>query len=233
LTYPSVIALDGTAAAGKSTLGRLLAERLGYLCFDSGLLYRAVTWAALQRGVRIGNQETIEQLAAELRIDVLPPAIADGRAVTVLVDGEDVTWELNTPEVDRHVSPVSAYPGVRRVLLAQQRAIGARGRVVMLGRDIGTVVMPEADFKLFVDAAVEVRAQRRYAENMARGIVVSYEDVLTQMSARDRSDRMKPISPMVPAPDAIVVDTTALTLEEVLEHVMGLLRERSGFGVGG
>ena len=225
MTLPPTIAIDGTAASGKSTLGVRLAQRLGYLFFDTGILYRAVTCAAFDRGIAVADRAAVERLAGEIDIDLLPPGPEhdDGRTATVLVDGRDVTWEIRTPEVDQAVSPVSAYPGVRRALLDQQRRIGARGRVVMVGRDIGTVVMPDAELKLFVDAELETRAERRYAEAVARGADVTYAEVLADMRARDESDRNKPISPMVPAADAVTVDTTHMDADETVEFVLELM----------
>ncbi len=228
MTLPSTIAIDGTAGSGKSTLGLRLARQLGYLFFDTGVLYRAVTWAAQDRGIAVADQPAVERLAGEIEIDVRMPGAReiDGRTATVLVDGRDVTWAIRTQEVDRAVSPVSAYPGVRRALLDQQRRIGARGNVVMVGRDIGTVVLPGADLKLFVDAAVEERARRRYAEHLARGEAADYDAVLAELRTRDTGDREKPISPMVPAADAVIVDTTAIDADGVVEWVLRLIAER-------
>jgi cytidylate kinase len=152
---PCTIAIDGPASAGKSTIGELLARRLDYLYFDTGLMYRAVTWAALARDIPIDDEAAVTALAERLRIDVIPPTVDDGRQCTVLADGVDVTWAVRTPEVDANVSPVSAYPGVRRALVVQQRRVAAAGPVVMVGRDIGTVVLPDADLKLYLDATVE------------------------------------------------------------------------------
>ena len=166
---PSTIAIDGPAASGKSTIGALLAEQLGYIYFDTGVMYRAVTWAALDRGIDIDDEAAVTALAERVRIDVLAPTVEDGRQYTVMCDGQDVTWAIRAPDVDRAVSPVSAYPGVRAAMTAQQRRIGLGGRVVMVGRDIGTVVLPEADLKIYLDASVEERARRRLREIMSRG----------------------------------------------------------------
>ncbi|MBC7225542.1 MAG: (d)CMP kinase, partial [Anaerolineae bacterium] len=171
MPLPSTIAIDGPAASGKSTIGGLLAKELGYLYLDTGVMYRAVTLEALRAGVDIADEEAVVALAHRLRIEVLPPGPEhrDGRPYTVLADGRDVTWEIRTPEVDAAVSPVSAYPGVREVLTEAQRQIGRRGRVVMVGRDIGTVVLPDADLKIYLDASPEERARRRYLERLDRG----------------------------------------------------------------
>jgi len=223
LPKPSTIAIDGTAASGKSTIGRLLAERLGYLYLDTGAMYRAVTWVALQRGLDIADEEAVTALAEAVEIEVVPPTANDERQYTVYADGEDVTWQIRRPEVDANVSPVSAYPGVRRALTAQQRRIGHRGRVVMVGRDIGTVVMPNADLKIYLDATVEERARRRYREILARGESADYGEVLAAMRRRDKLDSEREVAPLRPAKDAVIIDTTDLTVEEVLARVMELV----------
>jgi CMP/dCMP kinase len=172
---PSIIAIDGPAASGKSTLGKRLADLLGYLYFDTGVMYRAVTWQALKNNIDINDEIEITRLAEESQIDVRPPSQPDGRDYDVRVNEQDVTWDLRRPEVEANVSIVSAYPGVRRALTFQQRRIGLRRNVVMVGRDIGTVVLPEADLKIYLDATVEERARRRYIEAIARGGDLSYD----------------------------------------------------------
>lgn len=221
---PSIIAIDGPAGSGKSTLAHLLAKRLGYTYFDTGVMYRTVSLAALDRGVSIDDEIGLTELAESVRIDVESPAIDDGRFYTVLLDGVDVTWRVRTPAVDAIVSPVSAVHGVRRALLEQQRRIGRRGRVLLVGRDIGTVVFPDADLKLFVEASLEVRARRRHEELVGRGDHVTYEHVLDEMRRRDERDRNKPISPMLLAPDALVLDTTDLDIEQMVDRVEAIIR---------
>ena len=223
---PFTIAIDGPAASGKSTIGELLARRLGYLYFDTGVMYRAVTWAALERGIPIEDEPAVTALAEQLRIDVTPPTSGDGRQYTVLADGVDVTWAIRTPEVNASVSPVSAYPGVRRALVAQQRRVAAGGRVVMVGRDIGTVVLSDADLKIYLDAEVEERARRRWREIGARGEETDYEPVLVSMRRRDEIDSHREVSPLCAAEDAVVLDTTNLGIEEVLAEVERLVGGR-------
>ena len=181
MVFPNTIAIDGPAASGKTTLGMLLAEALGYLCLDTGVMYRAVTWAALQRGVALDDEQALKELAESADIDVRLPSKADGRTSDVLIDGKDVTWEIRLPEVEANVSVVSASPGVRQALTVQQHRIGLRGRVVMVGRDIGTVVMPDADLKIYLDASMEERARRRYEEVRQRGEQTSLEVILRGM----------------------------------------------------
>jgi cytidylate kinase len=220
------IAIDGEAAAGKSTLGRMLAERLGYLYFDTGVMYRAVTWAALQRGVDIADEAAVAALAQALRIEVISPTCADGRAYTVRADGEDITWAIREPAVDSQVSTVAAYSEVRRVLREQQRAIGRAQDAVMVGRDIGTAVMPDADVKIFMRASAAERARRRHAELQARGESVTYAEVLASMRQRDYTDTHRAVHPLRAAQDAVIVDTDGLVPDEVLERVLGIVRER-------
>ncbi len=215
--------MDGPAASGKSTIGGLLAERLGYLYFDTGALYRAITWLALERGLAIDNEEAIVALAQVAQITIIKPTVQDGRQYTVYADSRDITWEIRSSEVDAHVSPVSAYPGVREALKATQRQIGEKGQVVMVGRDIGTVILPHADLKIYLDASLEVRAQRRYKEVLARGEGASYEDLLADMRCRDEIDSHRLAAPLKPAQDAIIVDTDHLSIEEVLGQVMALV----------
>jgi cytidylate kinase len=223
MPFPKIIAIDGPAASGKSTLAYHLAADLNYLFFDTGVMYRAVTWAAIKNGIPITDEPAITRLAQQVQIDVLPPSASDGRAYDVLVDGQDVTWEIRQPDVEGNVSPVSAYPGVRRAMSVQQRRIGMRGRVVMVGRDIGTVVLPEAEIKIYLDASVEERARRRYMEVLARGASASYEAILESMRRRDKIDSTRAVAPLCPAPDAITINTGGMSLEQVLQKVKELL----------
>jgi len=223
VTRPSIIAIDGPAASGKSTIGRLLAERLGYVYLDTGVMYRAVTWAALARGIAIDDEAAVTALAETLPIDILRPTVDDGRQYTVLVDGRDVTWEIRRPAVNHNVSPVSAYPGVRAALTARQRSIGRQGQIVMVGRDIGTVVLPDADLKIYLDATVEERARRRYREDLARGKKADYGHVLASVRRRDEIDSSRTLAPLKPAEDAVVIDTTHLDIGQVMERVWALV----------
>jgi cytidylate kinase len=225
LTRPSVIAIDGAAASGKSTLGSILAQRLGYVYFDTGVMYRAVTWAALERGIAIEDEARVTALAKSLVIEVTPPNQDDGRQYTVYADGRDVTWAIRQAPVDSAVSPVSAYPGVRRALTEQQRRIAASGSMVMVGRDIGTVVLPDADLKLYIQASVEERARRRYLERLERGEDVDYQEVLDSMRRRDQIDSQRAHAPLRPADDAIIIDTDGLDIDEVLAHIELLVYE--------
>ncbi|MGD9049850.1 MAG: (d)CMP kinase [Anaerolineae bacterium] len=223
MARPSTIAIDGPAASGKSTIGGILAERLGYLYFDTGVMYRAVTWAAIAQGISVQDEGRVSALAERLRIDVIHPTIEDGRQYTVLADGQDVTWEIRRPVVNGGVSPVSAYPGVRAALTVQQRRIGRQGCIVMVGRDIGTVVLPEADLKIYLDATVEERAGRRYREDVARGEPAEFDLVLASVRRRDEIDSGRALAPLRAAGDAVVIDTTHLDVEQVVERVLALV----------
>jgi cytidylate kinase len=223
---PVSIAIDGPAASGKSTVGQALAQRLEYLYFDTGVMYRAVTWAALERGILVEDEEAVTALAEQVRIEVTEPTAADGRQYTVLADGVDVTWAIRTPAVDANVSAVSTYAGVRRALVAQQRRVAAGRAAVMVGRDIGTVVLPDADLKIYLDATVEERARRRWLEMEERGKEVDYEAVLESMRRRDHIDSNRDVSPLRAAEDAVLLDTTDLGIDEVVEQAERLVEEQ-------
>jgi len=219
-TPPSIIAIDGPAASGKSTLGLSLAKELGYLFFDTGSMYRAITWLALRLDIDLNDEAKVTALAEQSQIDIAPASKADGRVNDILIAGWDVTWETRLPEVDANVSVVSAHRGVRAALSQQQRRIGQRGKVVMVGRDIGTVVLPEADLKIYLDASAEQRAKRRYDEIIARGGVADYNDILGKVIERDHIDSTRDVAPLKAAEDAIVLDSDQLNADEVLEKVM-------------
>ena len=221
---PFIIAIDGPAASGKSTLGLRLANALGYLFFDTGIMYRAVTWLALQRGIDVLEEAAISALAEKTQIEVAPASKSDGRTGDVLVEGTDITWETRLAEVEANVSIISAYRGVRRALSQQQRRIGQRGHIVMVGRDIGTVVLPEADLKIYLDASAEKRARRRYDELIARGAQADYKEILTKVIERDRIDSTRDVAPLKAAEDAIVLDSDKLNADEVFERVLALCK---------
>jgi cytidylate kinase len=221
MSYPQTIAIDGPGSAGKTTAGHFLAERLDYLFFDTGSIYRAATWAVQDGGVDIHDEGAVTALAEALNIDILPDLEGGGLTTKVLVNGQDVTGHLHTPDVDAEVSVVAAYAGVRAAMIERQRAIGQRGRVVMMGRDIGTVVLPRADLKIFMTASVESRARRRWEE---RGRREAYEDVLALLRRRDAIDSGREVAPLRPAEDAFLVDTTDLSLEETLEKIWELVK---------
>jgi len=220
----SVIAIDGPAASGKSTLGLRLASTLGYLFFDTGIMYRAITWLALQRGINMRDETAVTALAEKTQINIAPASKSDGRACDVLVDGQDITWEIRRRKVESNVSIVSAYRGVRSALSQQQRRIGQRGHIVMVGRDIGTVILPEADLKIYLDATAEKRARRRYDEIIARGTQADYNEILAKVIERDRIDSTRDVAPLKAAEDAVVLDSDKLDAADVFERVLALCR---------
>ena len=232
---PAVVAIDGPAASGKSTIGVALADVLGYLFFDTGVMYRAVTVAALDRGIDVYDADAVGELAETIIIDIASPSVehTDGRLTTVIVDGVDVTPYIRTKEVDGAVSPVSVHERVRRALSSQQRRIAlayGAGRlekagIIMVGRDIGTVVIPEAPVKIYLDATPEERARRRYAEIVAKGIDSDYDAVLANVQRRDEIDSSRAIAPLSIAEGAHVVDTTGLTPQEVITRLLIIIDE--------
>jgi cytidylate kinase len=217
------IAIDGPAGVGKSTVGELLAKRLGYLYLDTGAMYRALTWLALQRQIDLEDEAALGPLAETFDLEITLPTASDGRQYTVKVGGRDVTWELRRPEVDRAVSLVSHHPVVRAAMRRRQREIGERGGVVMAGRDIGTVVLPNAQVKIYLTASIEERARRRWSELRARqGTAPTLEEVLSEVQRRDALDSAQ----SQPAADAIIIHTDHLSIEQVLERVLELVHER-------
>jgi cytidylate kinase len=219
MTKPNIIAIDGPAASGKTTLGKNLARILGYLFFDTGVMYRAVTWLVIDKNVDAYDELVVTKLAIENQIDVQPPSKKDGRSCDVLINKRDITWEIRSSEVEGIVSIVSTYVGVRKELAGQQRRIGLRGSVVMVGRDIGTVVLPEADLKIYLDASAEVRAKRRVDELAARGKNASFEEILANVVSRDKIDSTRAVAPLRAASDAIRLDSDKMSIDEVLKHV--------------
>ncbi|MHB9034250.1 MAG: (d)CMP kinase [Anaerolineae bacterium] len=216
------IAIDGPAASGKSTVGGALAARLGYTYFDTGVMYRAVTWAALERSIAVDDKDAVTRLACELLIEVTPPTVMDKRQYSVFADKVDITWAIREPRVNEHVSLVSCYPGVRTALTEQQRRIGSAGGVVMVGRDIGTVVLPKAELKIYLDASLEERINRRLKEALVRGLQLTYQAVQVDLEKRDRIDSTRATAPLSIAPDAIVIDTTELSVAQVVSQIESL-----------
>ena len=219
------IAIDGPAASGKTTIGFRLANRIEYMFLDTGCMYRAVTQAVLDQGVNIDDELSVVKLTQQLELDIQPaglPGKGDGRLYTVLIGGNDVTWELRSHDVDVNVSQISAYSGVRSNLVKRQRAIGVRGQVVMVGRDIGTVVLPDAPLKLYIVASAEERARRRWLEREDRKDNTTYEQNLADIKRRDQFDGHRELSPMRPAADAIVIDTTEKQLDAIIEEILQL-----------
>jgi cytidylate kinase len=221
-----VVAIDGPAAAGKTTVASRVAARLGAMLFDTGALYRAVTLAAIRAGVPETDSDAITSLARNVTIDISPPSVHDGRQLDVRLNGEDVTWAIRGEPVDSKVSAISAQPQVRQALLPIQRRIASGGPVVMVGRDIGSVVIPDAGVKIYLDASAEERARRRHEELVQRGVDVDYETVLNETRARDAFDSTREVAPLRIADEAVVVSTDGLSVDEVVDRIVETARER-------
>jgi len=217
-----IIAIDGPVGSGKSTLARRVASMLGYIYVDSGAMYRSVALKALRHGVSLDATEQLTALAGRTRIDLR----AEDGTQRVFLDGEDVTAVIRTPEVAQAASKVAVVPGVRKVLVAEQRRAGQQGGVVMEGRDIGSVVFPDAQLKIFLTASPEIRAERRWREHQQKGDAIDLARTLEEIHERDRRDRERTTSPLVRAQDAVVVDSTAMDAEEVARLVVMLAKEQ-------
>jgi cytidylate kinase len=216
---PQLIAIDGPVAVGKSSVGSLLAKRLGYVFFDTGMMYRAFTWKVLKSGISIEDEQKLCQLANTTKFDFVP---LQGCYLSPLIDDEDVSSKLFRSEVEEHVSLTSKIAGVRQTLILEQRRLAQQGKIVMAGRDIGTVVLPWAELKIFLTASTEERARRRYKELLERGENSSLEIVLADLKKRDEMDIHRTISPLKPAEDAIIIDTENFTMEQVVDKIYTL-----------
>jgi len=220
-----MIALDGPSASGKSVVGSTLAQRLGYCFVDTGVMYRALTWLALQRGVPLTDEEALTHLMEETSIQVVPLPGQNNHLCAIAIDNIDITAVLRQPEVERNVSLVSKVRSVRQGMVKQQRRIARGGGIIMAGRDIGTVVLPDADLKVFLEASSEKRAERRYRELLAQGQALTYHEVLTDLQRRDQLDTERDLSPLRPAPDARIIDTDEMTVEQVVDTILKMVEE--------
>lgn len=223
---PSVIAIDGPAGSGKSSAARRLAQHLGFRYVDTGALYRAVGYAALRAGIQLDRVDAVRRLTGMLRLEVK----SEPTGLRIWLARDEVTEKLRTPEVGAAASAVAAVPEVRARLLGLQRTLGAGGAVVMEGRDIGTVIFPEAPLKFYLDAAADVRARRRQAELTALGVTAGLGETRAQIEGRDMRDATRAAAPLRVADDAVTIDSTDLTLEQVVERMLALARERLGGG---
>jgi cytidylate kinase len=216
---PQLIAIDGPVAVGKSSVGSLLAKRLGYVFFDTGMIYRAFTWKVLKSGISPEDKQKLCELANTTKFDFVP---SKEGALSLFIDGEDISSKLLYPEIEELVPLIAKEGGVRQAMVLEQRKLAQRGRVVMAGRDIGTVVLPWAELKIFLTASTEERAKRRYKELLKRGENSSLEIVLADLKKRDEMDIHRTISPLKPAEDAIIINTENLSLQQVVDKICTL-----------
>jgi len=214
-----LIAIDGPVAVGKSSVGLLLAKRLGYIFFDTGMIYRAFTWKVLKSHTSPEDKQKLCKLANTTKFDFVP---SKEGALSLFIDGEDISSKLLYPEIEELVPLIAKVAGVRQAMVSEQRKLAQRGKVVMAGRDIGTVVLPWAELKIFLTASTEERARRRYKELLKRGENSSLEIVLADLKRRDEMDINRPISPLKPAEDAIIINTEKLSLEQVVDKICTL-----------
>lgn len=221
-----IIAIDGPSGAGKSTVAKAVAKKLGFSCLDTGAMYRAVAWQAVQDGIPLDDNEALGALALAKHVD-FGHVPGDPAPRQVFVDGTDVTQAIRTAEIDKAVSPVSAAPAVREALVAQQQRIGKTGNYVVEGRDIGTVVFPKAEIKIFLTASDEERAHRRVRQNVDRGVgSIDYREVLNDIRRRDEYDSSRASSPLKAADDAVMIDSTSHYIEEVIEKICAMAQDQ-------
>ena len=218
-----VITIDGPVASGKTTVGKQLAEKLGYQFLDTGIMYRAVTLAVLEESIELSDENAVSEKAEQMRIEILPPSVQDGRQNDVLIDGLEVTKKLFENNVRDAVSLVSSYKRVRQALTEKQRQIGLKGKIVMVGRDIGTVVLPDARHKFFLVASVEERARRRFNEIKAGGKNADLAEIQHALEERDKKDSSRVHAPLKPAEDAKIINTDEKTAQEVVSEIFNMI----------
>lgn len=221
-----IIAIDGPAAVGKSTLAKLIARELDFLYIDTGAMYRAITWKVLKNSININNENIISDLVSDTCITIervnSNNLKNDNR---IFVDGEDVTEEIRDPKIDRNVSQIARLPKIRKQLIHLQRKLAEKGNIIMEGRDIGSVILPKADIKLYFTASEEERIKRRYTELIDKGYQVNYEEVKEQIVQRDEIDSKRKYAPLIKAKDAIVIDSTEKSIEEVKDEIFKIIRK--------
>lgn len=222
---PFCVAIDGPAGAGKSTVAKIVAEKLNYIYVDTGAMYRAVTLRALQQHVNLGDEQALTGLAASTRIEL---SAGGNRSTHVFMDGKEVSLAIRDPEVSRSVSFVARVPGVRKELVNLQRRMARSSNVVMEGRDVGTVIVPDAQVKIFLTACADERAQRRLKDLVGKGLKIALGDVKEEINERDKLDSTRAVAPLVPAPDAEIIDSSKMPVHNVVELILELVRRRRG-----
>lgn len=221
---PQQIAIDGPAASGKTSVGKILAKKLDYLFFDTGIMYRLATYVALQKLGNVADEEQVTTITKEM--DIVLRVNTEKDETEVLLGGEPVNESIRSPQVDKNVSIVASYPGVRKTLTEKQREIGLLGNVVMVGRDIGTVVMPDAALKIYLLASPEKRAERRYLENLRKGIPSDFHEILMDIMKRDEIDSTRVLAPLKAAADAILIDTDHINQDQVVAKILSIIEQQ-------
>lgn len=221
-THKIAVAVDGPAGAGKSSISKIVAKKLGYLYIDTGAMYRSVTWAVLHNHIDVNNQKAVEALLPELDLTM----VASDDSCKVFIAGQDVTDFIRTPQVNNAVSIVASYKGVRQYLVERQRLMAEAGGVILDGRDIGSVVLPNAELKIYLTASVEARAMRRYLEVKGTVNEQTLEDIKDSVMQRDDMDKNRKESPLIRVEDAVLVDSSEMTFDETVEHILHLVQER-------
>lgn len=214
------IAIDGPAASGKSSVGLELSKRLGYLFLDTGVMYRAITWSALQKKIDINDETAISKLASQSIININQPSLANGRTNDICVDGIDITKKITEKQVNENVSIISKYKGVRFSLTKQQQELALKGNIVMVGRDVGTVVLPNADYKFFLNASSYERAKRRHLEEIKKGGNPNFEEIQSNIIERDRIDTTRLLAPLIPDKDAHIITTDNKSIHQVVKEIL-------------
>ena len=221
-----IIAIDGPAAVGKSTMGKLIARELGFLYIDTGAIYRAITWKVLKNNININDEEMISHLVSDIRLNI---ERINNKSLNdyyhIFIDGEDVTGEIRNPRIDQNVSQIARLPKVRKQLICLQRELAEKGNIVMEGRDIGSVILPQADIKFYFTASEEERIKRRYKELIKKGYSIDYELVKKQIIQRDKIDSKRKYAPLIKAKDAILIDSTKKNIEEVKDKILKIIRK--------
>jgi len=220
-----IIAIDGPSAVGKSTIGKLIAQELGYLYIDTGAIYRAITWKVIQKNIDLNNEGLVSDLVSKIHISIKKIYRNFKKIYCVFVNGEDVTEEIRNPKIDQNVSLIAKLPKVRKQLIDMQRNLAKNGCIVMEGRDIGSIILPYADIKLYFSASEEERIKRRYQELKDRGYKISYKEIKEQILRRDVIDSNRKYAPLTKTEDAILIDTTNKTIEEVKNEILKIINK--------
>lgn len=219
-----IIAIDGPSAVGKSTIAKLIAQKLGYLYIDTGAIYRAITWKVLQKNIDLNNEDLVSDLVSKIHISIKKIDRNFKNYYRIFIDGEDVTEEIRNPKIDQNVSLIAKMPKIRKQLISLQKNLAKKGNVVMEGRDISSIILPNADIKLYFTASEEERIKRRYQELKNKGYKIDYKEVKEQIVQRDSIDSKRKYAPLIKTKDAIIIDSTNKTIEEVKNEILKIIK---------